>query len=125
MKEKINDNSNILTNTDELSNNNEKFQDIKNDIITIRNSYKYLESTYMNQLPNKFFFTNDNNYNSNKKNYDDSENKYKNYRNAQYVHTDYKTVSNFQQEDNFGEVFDDPVLLEGKVEDQNKLKIKV
>lgn len=126
-KEKINDDTNIYANTDEqnLSNNNDKFQKIKNDIITIRNNYKSLESTYMNEQSNKFFFTNDNNYGSKKNNNYEPENKYTNYRNAEYVHTNYKTVTNFPQEDNFSEVIDDPVLLEGKVEDQNKLKIKV
>ena len=81
-------------------------------------------SSYDNSYHRSQYFSNSNDYFIKRKN-EDLEKKYASYRKPEYFHTDYKTVSKFPAEENSNEIFDDPIFLEGKMEDQNKLKVKV
>lgn len=81
-------------------------------------------SSYDNSYHRSQYFSNSNDYSIRRKN-EDLEKKYASYKKPEYVHTNYKTVSSLSNDDNLNEVFDDPVFLEGKLEDQNKLKVKV
>ena len=117
-----NQNFNSNNNINNLNRNmNENNRIINNN--NIDNNFIPL-SAYDNTYHRSQYFGNSNDYSLKGKN-EDLEKKYASYRDPEYIHLNYKTVSNFPSEENSNEVFDDPMFLEGKLEDQNRLKVKV
>lgn len=101
-----------------------------NTINNNENNHNYSPmSSFSNSLyHHSQYFSTDNNFNNEfslKRKNEELQKKYATYRKPEYVHTNYRTVSDFPSDDNLNEVFDDPVFLEGKLEDQNKIKVKV
>ncbi len=69
------------------------------------------------------YFGNDNNLNLIKKNNEELFKKYASYRNPEYFNIKYKSVPNLPFDDVLKDAYyDDPVFLEGKLEDQTKLR---
>ena len=130
--ENFNQNQNTQPTPNLISNHNEYYKKYINEDLSrnsINNNDNFIQSTsYDNPYHNSQYFGNDNNSNNYsilKKN-ESLQKKYETYRNPEYIHTNYKTVSNFPADENLDyEEFDDPIFLEGKLEDQNKLKVKV
>ena len=123
-----NQNNNLNNNSKNFNNNLNRFTDSNSNINNIENkniNNNFIQlRNYDNSYHRSQYFSNSNDNLINRKN-QDLEQKYASYRKPEYFHTNYKTISKFPSDDNLNEVFDDPVFLEGKLEDQNRLKYKV
>lgn len=124
-------NTNLNPNLNENNDLNKIMSPINSNLNNMNNKNNYNNnliplSAYDNSYHRSQYFSNSNDYYIKMKN-EDLEKKYATYRKPEYVHSNYKTVSKFpaEEDENSNEVFDDPVFLEGKLEDQNKLKVKV
>lgn len=101
-----------------LINDNKIIAPIEQRDNTFRNDYTLISNNNIgnNNLFSASTFTINN---------EDIEKKFSGYRSPEYVHVNYKSVSGQENEDNFYDNNEDPIFLEAKMENQNRLKVKV